>query len=209
MPSYVESARHVVECHGAHACDENTLESSLELLENVAVKALGVGYRPIHLLASFVEHGIGEVVIFVYNEVEGIALGFRLILDNRELTACVLRRIDALLDRVRIMLIIVTDEAIQLHTQIKVELFLQFVYVAPNHREVEEQHLVPATRGRWMFADPEVAKPLVKLVLRTAVIIRMEHAQEDALAETPGTDEDDVPRLLLQFRDVHGLVHIV
>lgn len=71
------------------------------------------------------------------------------------------------------------------------------------------KHLITALRWRRALAYPKVAEPLLELAFGAAVIVSVEHPQEDALAKTTWTDEDDIPRLLLQFRDIHRLVHII
>ena len=60
-----------------------------------------------------------------------------------------------------------------------------------------------------MLSYPQAAEPLLELVLGAAVIIGMEHAKEHALAETARADEEEVIGLILQHRNVHGLVHVI
>ena len=65
MPTDIETTSHIIECHGADTCDKDTFKRAFELLEDVTIEALGMGHRPIHLLALFIEHGVGKVVILV------------------------------------------------------------------------------------------------------------------------------------------------
>ena len=60
-----------------------------------------------------------------------------------------------------------------------------------------------------MLAYPEIAKPLLELILGMTIVIGMEHAQKDALSKTTRSDEDEVTCLLLQLWDIHGLIHVV
>ena len=60
-----------------------------------------------------------------------------------------------------------------------------------------------------MRAYPQVAKPILELILGATVIISMQHPQEQALAKTARADEDEIYRLILQQWQVHRLVYIV
>ena len=60
-----------------------------------------------------------------------------------------------------------------------------------------------------MTTYPEVAEKTFEIILSGNVIVCTHHAQEDALAEAPGTDEEQVIGLILQQRQVHRLVHII
>ena len=99
MPTYVEAARHVIERHRTYARDEYALKRAFELLEDVAVEALGMGYRPMHVLALLIQHGVGEVVVLVYDEVERIAFHPRLLLNDAQLASCIVCRFHFLYSR--------------------------------------------------------------------------------------------------------------
>ena len=60
-----------------------------------------------------------------------------------------------------------------------------------------------------MTTYPEVAEKTFEIILPRNVIVCTHHAQEDTLAEAPGTDEEQVTGLILQQRQVHRLVHII
>lgn len=60
-----------------------------------------------------------------------------------------------------------------------------------------------------MLAYPQVAKPLLELVLRATIIVRMEHTEEDALSETAWTYEEEVVCFLFQKWYIHCLVHVI
>ena len=46
-------------------------EHALEELEEVAIEAAGMGDGPINRFALLVQHDVGEVVIFVDNQIKG------------------------------------------------------------------------------------------------------------------------------------------
>ncbi len=104
---------------------------------------------------------------------------------------------------------ILLHEAVQLNGEIGVEPLFQHVYLARDLREVQEQHLVSPLQVGGVMADPQVAEQFLEAVLLAAVIVGVEHAQEDALAKTTGTDEEEVAGLLLQLWQEHRLVNII
>ena len=65
MPSDVETARQVIECHRAYACQENALEHALEQLESIPIETIRMSNRMIDSFSLLVKHHIGEVVIFI------------------------------------------------------------------------------------------------------------------------------------------------
>ena len=60
-----------------------------------------------------------------------------------------------------------------------------------------------------MLAYPQRAEEILEILALRTVVVRVEHTQEYALAEPAWTDEKEVARLLLQFRDKHRLVHVI
>ena len=74
VPSNVETAGQVIECNRADSCHENAGKHPLEYLEYLSVESAGVCQCPIHLLAVLVEHDIGEVIVFIDDEIELVAL---------------------------------------------------------------------------------------------------------------------------------------
>ena len=71
MPADIESTSHIIQGNWAYACHEDAGKVALELLEHIAVEAIGMGDGMIYFLTFFVEYGIGEVVVFVDDEIEG------------------------------------------------------------------------------------------------------------------------------------------
>ncbi len=60
-----------------------------------------------------------------------------------------------------------------------------------------------------MLTYPQVAKESFEFILLVAVIIRVEHTEEDALSETTRTDEEEITRLFLQLHQKHRLIYII
>lgn len=70
MPANIEPTRHIIQGHRTDTCDEDTLKHALELLEDITIEAIGMGDCPIYILALLIEQGIGEIVIFIDNQIE-------------------------------------------------------------------------------------------------------------------------------------------
>ena len=115
MPADVESARHVVQGHRTYASDEDALKGALELLEDVAVETFGMCDGPIHILALLIEHGVGEIVVFIDDEVEGIALNLCLLLDKPKFSTCIVSRFYLLFSFFRIIFRVSVDKTVQSH----------------------------------------------------------------------------------------------
>ena len=60
-----------------------------------------------------------------------------------------------------------------------------------------------------MAANPQLPENLLELVLLLAVVVSLEHAEKQALAKTARTYEYQVVGLILQQRDIHGLVYVI
>ena len=210
VPADVEAAAEVVEGDGADADHEDALEHALELLEHFAVEAGGVGDSVVYLVALLVEHVVGEVVVLVDDEVEAgsAVLGFPVqevqLLGGGGLlfhllgeSGIVARLVDG-------------GEVVQASAAIVVEVAGEFfAHSAAYTGEVHVQHLIHALQGCGAAAYPEVAEACPELVLLREVVIGFQHAQEDALTEAAGADEEQVAGLLLQQGQVHGLVYII
>ena len=69
MPSYVEPTANIIERYRTYTQDEDTTASALELLEDIAIKTFCMSYRPIHVLTLLIEHGIGEIIVFIYDKI--------------------------------------------------------------------------------------------------------------------------------------------
>ena len=72
IPTYIESTRHIIQGYRTHTHHEDTLKITLELLEDITIKAIGMGNCMIHFLTTFVEYDIREVVILIDDEIQMI-----------------------------------------------------------------------------------------------------------------------------------------
>ena len=70
MPANIESTRHIIQGHRTDTRDEDTLEHTLEFLEDITVEAIGMGDCPIYLFTLLIEHSIGKIVIFIDDQIE-------------------------------------------------------------------------------------------------------------------------------------------
>ena len=57
--------------------------------------------------------------------------------------------------------------------------------------------------------SPKSAEQRVETVCHCLVIVSLQHTDEQALAESTGTDIEQIVRLLLQQRQIHRLVYII
>ena len=72
VPTYIESTRHTIQGYRAHTHHEDTLKITLELLEDITIKSIGMGYCMIYFLTTFVENDIREIVILIDDEIQMI-----------------------------------------------------------------------------------------------------------------------------------------
>ena len=67
----------------------------------------------IHFLTLLVEHGIGEVVVFINDEIELIIVSFCVLLDSRKLIGCYILCKNGLSGCIIIELCISVDESVK------------------------------------------------------------------------------------------------
>ena len=60
-----------------------------------------------------------------------------------------------------------------------------------------------------MLAYPQITEEFFETLLLVTVIVRVEHTKKYALSKTPGTDEEEIARLLLQLWQKHRLIDII
>ena len=84
----------------------------------------------IHLLSLLVEHGIGEVVVFIDDEIKLIILFFCVFLDSSKLVGCYILCKNGLSGCFIIELCISVDESVKADIAIRIEAFLQIVDVS-------------------------------------------------------------------------------
>ena len=112
MPAYIEAARHIVQGNRTDTSDENTLKHTLELLEDITIKAVGMSDCPIYIFTLLIEHGIGEIVIFIDDQIERNALGRSFILKQSQFLRSRIRLKELLLKICQIKLLINSHEAV-------------------------------------------------------------------------------------------------
>ena len=205
----VEPARQIIHRHGRDARHEDTIETALELLEPFAVESRPMRDGTVRFIARRANERVREVVVFVDDEVEGdfpfareLDYGQELRNDapprkgNRECRVIALR--------------IPPHERIETGFQIDVKALLECL--AASHarlREVERQHHVPVAVRRRVRADPETAEELLEVRRLAPVVVALQHAGEERLAEAPRPHKEHEPVPRLQFRQVLGFVDIV
>ena len=70
VPADIESAGEIIQCNGADTCHEDAFEHSFKLFENLPVESAGMSQGMIDFITLFVQNYVGEVVIFVNNQIE-------------------------------------------------------------------------------------------------------------------------------------------
>ena len=165
MPADVETTRHIIQGHRTYSRDENPVEIALELLEDVTIETFGMGDCPIHILTLFVKHGVGEVVVFVDNQVKRVSFGFRLVQDNSQFARRCFRFFHLFNRILAIIFLIIPDKAVQFHTQIKIEVLFKLFYAASYLRKVKMKNLEFTLQGSRMLAYPQITKPRIKPIL--------------------------------------------
>ena len=209
MPADIETTRHIIQGHRTYSRDENPVEIALELLEDVTIETFGMGDCPIHILTLFVKHGVGEVVVFVDNQVKRISFGFRLVQDNSQFARRSFRFLHLFNRILAIIFLIIPDKSVQFHAQIKVEVLFKLFCAASNLRKVEMKNLEFTLQGSRMLAYPQITKPRIKPISGSYVVISMEHADEYALAKTARANKKEIVCLVFQKRQIHGLIHVI
>ena len=208
IPTYVESARHIVQGDRAHAHHENSLKVSLELLEHITIEAISMSNGMIYFLATLIEDDIGKVVVLIDYQIKRIFVRFGSFEYQFQFFLEIFLGKNLLFLGLVIGSIL-TYESIEIDAQVGVELVLQLVDITRYLREIQEQHLILSLQRRRMLPYPQIAKKLLEIIALRTVIIRVEHTEEYALTETTRTDEEEVAWLLLQLRDEHRLIHII
>ena len=209
MPSDVETAGHIIERNRTHTRHEDTFKRTLEFLEDVTIKAFSMGNGTIYSFALLVEHRVGEVVIFVDDEIGTKIQFFRFIVDKYQLVYGVFSLEDLLYKILRIVLTVNIHKTIQLHFAITVKLVFQLVDTSAYLRKIKIENQVFTLKGSRILANPQIAEQILELILHATIIVSLEHTDEYALAKTARTDKEEVYRLVFQCWQIHRLVYIV
>ena len=101
------------------------------------------------------------------------------------------------------------DKVIELVATIAIELLFEHVDVAEYAREVKVKHLVMIAQWSGVAAYPQGAKESVEAIGFRLVIVSPHHADEKALAESSGADENQGVGLFFQFSQIHSLIDII
>ena len=163
----------------------------------------------IHLLALLAQHNIREVVILVDDEIHRDAESVGNSGDHYQFVCPGSRFKEFLYEIVRIISGVFPNEVIQLAHHILVELLLQFINSASYSREIEMHHLVASHQFGGMLAYPQLAEYFLKLVFLRLVVVCLEHAQQQALAEAARADKHQVIWLCLKLRYIHGFIDVI
>ena len=153
-----------------------------------------MGERVISFVTLLVEHYIGEVIIFVDDEVE----------TGAAIPGLSIQKVDfgggiGLLFHFLLKAGVVNErEVVQSTATVVVEIYGQPVRLSADAGKVERQNLVGALQGCRVLAYPQVTEPGLELRILRDVVVGPQHTQEDAFTEAPGTDEEQATRLLLQ-----------
>ncbi|EEF87362.1 hypothetical protein BACCELL_05039 [Bacteroides cellulosilyticus DSM 14838] len=209
VPADVESAGEVIECDGADAGHEDALKHTFKLLEHLAVEAAGVSEGVVDLIAKFVEHHVGEVVVLVNDEIQTSTVLLGQSSQEIELSDKAALLFDILHEAGVVIGFVFPGEHIHLHAAIFVKTFDKRTDAVGGEGKVEMQHLVNALQGRGMTAYPQISEPCLELRLLSDIVVGPQHAQEDTFAEAPGTDEEQTHRLFFEQGQVHGLVYVI
>ena len=71
MPADVITARQIVQRDRTDTCHEDPFEHALEELEEITIEAAGMRDGTLGRFALLVQHNVGEVVIFIDDQIKG------------------------------------------------------------------------------------------------------------------------------------------
>ena len=122
IPADIESAGQIVQCDWTYAGHKNAFEHALEFLEYLAIESAGMSQGMIYLVALLVEDNVGEVIIFIDDEIELGAIFSRMQVQIIQFTNKVWLRFH-LLSITRIVIRFISfSEYVHHHTTITVEI---------------------------------------------------------------------------------------
>ena len=184
---YVISTCYVIHSHRTYSHHEYAVETALELLEKVAIKALSMSHCMIYSLTMLIQDIICEVVILVNDKIGLDVVCLKFLMNIVHTVAC--RFLLLVFNNIAfgIILGIARNEITIHHIEIPIDIIFNSILVASWLREVKPQHLVFITLWGRMASHVCVSKQKVKFVLGLDVIIRLHHRQEETLAEATWT----------------------
>ena len=88
VPTYIETARQVIQRDRANSRHEDTIEHAFIQFEMIPIKTAGMGQVVINLVALLIQYHIREVIILVNDQVEQIVVLFCLDIYFRQFIGC-------------------------------------------------------------------------------------------------------------------------
>ena len=213
VPADIEAAGDVVHRDGRDPRDEHPFDAAaacragLQRGEEVAVETAAVGQGLVFLLAVVGEHGVGEIVVFVDENIQRDAAVAGILEQFVELGIDGRAREDALPHGLREQVRVPAQGVEEHRVAIDLEALLQGGEGIAERREVEPQDDVAVAVRRGAAPDVGSAEHRLEIAGAAAVVIVLQHRQPAGLAETARADEKGVA-LLFQRAQEARLVHI-
>ena len=132
IPSDIKTARQVVQSHRADASHKNTVKHPFKLLEYIAIETTGMRQGMVDFLPFFIQHRIGEVIIFVNDKIKKCSRLFCLQVEVVEFIRIAFQLLHLLRKSRIIIRFISRCYIIQNKTAIIVKIPFQRLYVSAN-----------------------------------------------------------------------------
>ena len=203
----VVPAGEVIQCHGTDAHHQNTVKVPLKLLEYIPIEAAGMCHGVIDGLSLFVEHGVGEVVIFIHYQIKFVSTRLSRCCNKGKLAVRVFPFPDPFHEVFGVIGSITFYKIIQPDAEVLIEFYGKHFHVSSYLREVKMQHLELSLPRSRMIRYPKSSEHFRKVLPCIDVVIIAEHGEEQAFAETARTDEKEEMSGLLHCFQIHGFVH--
>ena len=203
IPPDVETAGQVIQGDRAHSCQKDALEHALEQFEDFPVETACVGHLVVNFLPVFVQNHISEIVVLIYEQVERNLSLHSHIVDQIHLLHKILRGKNLFNTGLGIIIPVGINEIIQPAATVGIESLRKSIDVACDTGEVHIQHLIAVTVRRRMLTDVQLPEQPLEVRGGCLVIVKTQHIQEQALAETARADENQCPGLFLKFFNIH------
>ncbi|BCU07689.1 hypothetical protein Atep_23660 [Allochromatium tepidum] len=201
----IEAAGHIVQRQRRDAGDEQPRQTAaalsggpLEHREDIAEKAAAVRQIPIGVLAEMGQQIVGEVVVFVDEQIERPA---QMTQFHQQPLQC--RRHGRLLTHprrhvLRQVLRMAQEQAVDLIATMGLERGFQMLRLGAHHREIEAQaQVLAALRGR-IGLDPGLGKEFIEGLGPFGVVVALHHRLQQTLAEAARADQEQKAPGLLQ-----------
>ena len=93
---------------------------------------------------------------------------------------------------------IAVQETVQLHGAVSIKVPRKVIDPASYLRKIQIKYLICSLQRCGVLPYPQITEQAPELVFLRKVIVAAEHIQEEALAETARTDENQVMGLVFQ-----------